>query len=160
SDSLPANKPTTDLFKRDTLDALDVWFRLAEEFIAIQVVTFINQVFVHLRALLTYITAGSLLLLLTITYYPFQPQRLLTLFIWCCILSIVLASTIVFIQASRNDVLSRIARTTSNRVTFDRTFISMIVTYGVLPLVGLLITQFPQMLRVFSWIEPALRAFK
>jgi hypothetical protein len=160
ADSIPASKPTTELFKRDLLDAVDIWFRLAEEFIAIQVVTFINQVFVHLRALLTFITAGSLLMLLTITYYPFQPQRLITLFIWSCILSIVLASLIVFIQASRNEVVSRIGGTAANRVTFDRTFISMVVTYGVLPLLGLLIMQFPQMMRFFSWIEPALRAFK
>jgi hypothetical protein len=157
----PPDKPTIEFYTRALIDqSVQVWVRLAEDYMAINVVGYISQVFVHLRNLLTFVTAGALLLLFIFTSYPLQPQRLVTIWIWAVILLIILGSLFVFIQAGRDEVLSRIAKTPPNRVTFDRTFISMVLTYGLLPLLGLLATLFPEAVGLFSWVEPVLRTFK
>jgi hypothetical protein len=159
-ESCPPDKPTTELYLPASSIPAYLWTRLAEDIVAIQVATFVSMIFVHLRNLLTFVTAGALLMLLAVTSYPFQPQRLLTIFMWMVILTSVIGSLTVFIQAGRDEVLSRIAKTSPNRVTFDRTFMSMVVTYGLLPLLGLLATELPEIQGLFSWMEPVLRAFK
>jgi hypothetical protein len=156
----PPNKPTMELYTRAFVDPVQMWFRLAEDFIALRIAGYTSMILIHQRNLLTFVTAGALLMLLAITSYPFQPQRLLTIFLWTTILSVVAGSLLIFIQADRDEVLSRMAQTSPNRVTFDRTFITMVVTYGLLPLFGLLATQFPETWGLFSWVEPVLRAFK
>ncbi|MBI1816669.1 MAG: hypothetical protein HYR72_16955 [Deltaproteobacteria bacterium] len=136
------------------------WLLDAEDFVAIQVVTFLTQTFVHLRNLMVLTTIGALLLLLTITAYPFQPQRLLLLFIWVVILTIVGGVVMVFVQMNRNEVLSRITHTKPNKVSFDASFLSSILTYGVLPVLTLLATMFPQIGGLWSVLEPLTRVFK
>ena len=136
------------------------WLVRVEDFVAMQVVSFLSQTFVHLRNLLILVTVGALLLLLATVSYPFQPQRLLLVFVWSVILLIVGGGVTVLVQMDRNEVLSRITNTAPNRVTFDRSFISSIATYGLLPMLTLLATLFPQMGGLWSVLEPLTRVFK
>jgi magnesium-transporting ATPase (P-type) len=159
-DGNPEKQPTIKLSTLPFADNVQFWVKLAEDFVAIQMVTFFSKAFVHMRNLLTFVTVCAFLLLMAVTSYPFQPHRLLTIFLWIVILSVVLASLIVFVQAERNEVLSRISKTTPNQISLDRWFVTGIITYGVLPIVGLLATQVPEMQSLFSWVEPLLRAFK
>ena len=43
----------------------------------------------------------------------------------------------------RNPTLSRIGGTTPGQVTFDRAFLTKLLTYAGIPILGLVATQFP-----------------
>jgi hypothetical protein len=142
-------------------DPLIAWLVAAEDFVAIQVVTYFGQVFRHVRNWLAFVTVGLLLLLLTVPSYPFQPQRLLNMFAWALVLLVVCGGLLVSVQMNRSEVLSRITGSTPNQLNFDRTLIRDVMVYGGVPLLSLIATQFPGIGQtLFFWIEPALRAVK
>ena len=69
----------------------------------------------------------------------------------------VLVTLWVFIEMDRNATLSAIAGTKAGRVSFDRAFATNLLTYGLVPLLGLLASLFPQASRLFvGWINPLL----
>jgi hypothetical protein len=52
---------------------------------------------------------------------------------------------VVFVQMNRNYVLSRLARTSPGRVTWDRGFVSSILVHVAVPLLALLAVKFPEL---------------
>ncbi|MBI4517867.1 MAG: hypothetical protein HY699_18830 [Deltaproteobacteria bacterium] len=136
------------------------WLLVAEDFVVLQVVVFIGYVFSHLRMLVLFLMAGVLLMLATVSSYPFEPQRLLMVFTWVVILAFVLAVVVVVVQVDRNELLSRLSHTDVNQVTFDATFVGRIVTYAVVPILGLLAANFPGMGGLFGVLQPLLRIFR
>jgi len=152
---------TAEAVERLVPDSLHLWLRLAEDFLAIQVVSYINRLFPHLRMGLLNVTLGFVLLLLALITYPFQPQRYLVLL--STVLLVVTGPTTMYVltQMNRDEVLSRIAKSQPGKLTWDRAFISQVVIYGVLPLLSLIATQFPEVRgAAFSWIETALKTLK
>ena len=142
-------------------DPAKAWLLDAQGFVATQMVTYVGRVFAHIRNLLAFVTVGLLLLLLTVPSYPFQPQRLLNMFVWGLVLVVVSGALYVSVQMNRSEVLSRMTGTPPNQVTVNRTLIRDLAIYGGLPLLSLLATQFPAIGgSLFSWVEPALRAMK
>jgi hypothetical protein len=58
---------------------------------------------------------------------------------------------------ARDAILSRLDRTTVGKL--DLSFLLRLISYGALPLLALLASQFPSLARsLVSWIEPALDA--
>jgi hypothetical protein len=151
---------TEALYELGVSKQVHVWLRLAEDFVAMHVVSFINYVFVHLWNLLTFGTAALLCLLLAMTTYPFQPQRLLGVFLALVAVSLVIATVRILVNMNRNDLLSRIAKTEPNKTTFDWGLVSKLLLYGALPIVTLVASLFPQMDWLFSWVDGLLRVFK
>ena len=152
---------TAEVYQRLLPDTLHLWLRLAEDFLAIQVVTYINRLFPHLRNGLLNVTIGFVLLLLALIVYPFQPQRYLVLLSTVLLVMTVPTTMYVLAQMNRDEVLSRIAKSQPGKLTWDRAFISQIVIYGVLPLLSLIATQFPEVRgAAFSWLETALKTLK
>jgi hypothetical protein len=152
---------TAEVYQRLLPDTLHLWLRLAEDFLAIQVVTYINRLFPHLRNGLLNVTIGFVLLLLALIVYPFQPQRYLVLLSTVLLVMTVPTTMYVLAQMNRDEVLSRIAKSQPGKLTWDRAFISQIVIYGVLPLLSLIATQFPEVRgAAFSWIETVLKTLK
>ena len=152
---------TATLYMRFLPDEVHLWLRLAEDFIAIQVVTYISHVFPLLRTLLIFVVSGMLLLLASLNMYPFQPQHLLLSLCWVMILSIVTLTLLVFVQMNRDEVLSRIAKSEPGKITWDRLFISPLLIYVAFPLLTLVSSQLPEIRGpLLSWVEPFLRALK
>lgn len=152
---------TAEAYQHLVPDAWHLWLRLAEDFLAIQVVTYINRLFPHLRNALLNVTIGFVLLLLALISYPFQPQRYLVLLSTMLLLMTGPTTMYVLAQMNRDEVLSRIAKSPPGRLTWDRAFISQVVIYGALPLLSLIATQFPEVRgAAFSWIETALKTLK
>jgi hypothetical protein len=120
----------------------DGWLRLAEDYLAIEAVQHASQYAPHLRDLTTFLTIGPLLLLISATWYPFQPQRLLAILVWAAILASAGAAVLVFFQVDRDEFVSRVSRTRAHNVTFDRAFLSNLMTYLV-PIIGLALSEFP-----------------
>ena len=62
----------------------------------------------------------------------------------------------IAVQANRDEVLSRINKTTPNQFTFDRQFLLTLVTY-VVPLLGMLGVSYGMSDVIRSWFEPLFR---
>jgi len=113
------------------------WIQAAEDFVAIEIVNYVSQYFVQLRNLVTFLTVGALLLLLAVVSYPFQPQRLILLIMGALILVLAGGAFGIFLQIEKDELTSRVLKTTPNRLSFHPTFLASVATY-VLPLLGVL----------------------
>jgi hypothetical protein len=86
---------------------------------------------------------------------------------WTLVLDFVGGLMTVLVQMDRNELLTRIGTVNAkdasgavHRVTFDRAFVGTMLTYVVLPVLGLLATQFPEVGGLFGVIQPLLRILK
>jgi hypothetical protein len=103
---------------------------------------------------------GPILLLLAVAWYPFHPQRLMTIMIWAFITAGVGATLLVLVQVERAEFISRVGRTAPNALKLDQTFISNLLPYAV-PVVGFLLTAFPSLgYWLGSLLEPISRSIK
>ncbi|MGH9655244.1 MAG: hypothetical protein ACRD6B_17465 [Bryobacteraceae bacterium] len=127
------------------------------ELVAFRLLAYINFVLWHLENLVTYISAAFLLLVIALNSYAF---RSLTVFDWVLVAMFVALTAgivIVFSQAARDPLLSRITGTEKGKL--DRNFVTHLISYGALPALALLATHFPTIGRFFfSWVKPALEA--
>ena len=112
------------------------WLRDAEDLIALVLARQIVWLYANCKSIVTYLVVGLLALTLALTSYPFQPQGFL---LTATVLLAAVAAVVVVIavQANRDEVLSRINKTTPNHFTLDRQFLLTLVTY-VVPLLGML----------------------
>jgi hypothetical protein len=113
------------------------------QFLALRVAAYLRVVFAHLRNCLIGALATGLLSLLGVAVYAFEPKHLVTLAGWLGLALEVALTLWIFLQMDRNPTLSRIGNTTPGQVTFDRAFLSKLVTYAGVPILGLVATQFP-----------------
>jgi hypothetical protein len=103
---------------------------------------------------------SPVLLLLAMVVYPFQPQHMLTMFIWLLVLAAVALCTWIFVQIDRDPFVSRVSNTTPNAVNFDVSFISSLMPLLV-PVAGLILTLVPDVAFFLrSILEPVARAIK
>jgi hypothetical protein len=123
-------------------DPVREWAVAAEDFVAMEIIRYLSQFIVQLRTLLTCLTFGSFLLVLAATVYPFSPQYQLLLFLTVVASGIALFILTFLIQLNRDELVSRITRSTPNRFTLDWTFLQSAATYVLPILVGLMV-QFP-----------------
>jgi len=133
------------------------WVPLAEGLVATQAVIYVSQFFVQIRNLVMAVMACSTLLLLAATSYPFHPERLLLMCLLGLMGSGLLAVVYVLVQMNRDEVVSRMSRTTPGRLSLDAGLIGSFLTY-VVPVLGILAAQFSGS---FRWLaEPILRVMK
>jgi hypothetical protein len=132
---------------------------LAQEFIALRCVTFVRYIMLRLRDQLGCISSSGILIALSLNSYPFQAPRLIG---WCVVGAFAAIGALVvsvLIAMHRDAILSRISNTKANKL--DRHFVFQLAEAGALPMLALISTTVPEIGRFFfSWIEPALSAFK
>ncbi len=117
--------------------------RVKEDFAAEQVVQFIAYVFAHIRNALATSVYASILLVLALSSYPFQPQQLLLRICLAVLFGAIAIVSWIIVSAERNELLSRVANRTPNKVDLDGALFSQLATYILLPLAAVLATQFP-----------------
>lgn len=157
-----AERSDCDSLERTTTrlhDHADLRLRLAEEFVATELARYFGYVFTHLKSLLASSMLAMVLMLLAVASYPFQPQQLLMRCVIGGILVLVGVFLVVLVQIERDEILSRTADRTPNRVNFDATFGAQVVTFAGLPLITLLVTQFPAFDRFFASMLHTLRGY-
>ncbi len=136
------------------------WLKMAEDYLAIEITFYLSQFFVHLRNLLNALTIGALLLLLTVSLYPFQPQGLLLVCVVVLLSAVAGVAVWVLVGINRDEVMSHLAGNTPNKFTPDVNFLREIVQY-VVPVLGLVMIQFPAVGSfVRSLVEPLLRVIR
>jgi hypothetical protein len=150
---------TTVRIRRGFVGPVRLWLRAAEEYAASRMVEYIEWIVRHLRVLALFMLLSLLLTTMLVSSYPYQPQSLLRL-----ILLLVLAGSVgsviaVLVQMNRDEVLSRITRTEPGRVTWNGTFIVNLFTFGLVPLLTLLSSEFPELRNaLFAWLQPLVNA--
>jgi hypothetical protein len=133
--------------------------RSLEEYVACEVVLYIEQYLLNLRRLCFFLFASLLILVMVGAQYPYQPHSVVSLAAVLLLAFTVMSVFFVMIRMSRNAALSRISRTEPGKVTWDTTFILNLVTFGIVPLLALASSEFPQVRAfLFSWAEPLVRA--
>jgi hypothetical protein len=131
-----------------------------EDFLALRVVAYLRYAFAQLRGYLMGGLFPGLLLLIAISSYAFEPKSFCTLGLLAGLLAAMAATVGVFVSMDRDAVLSRISGSAPGEVSLDRTFFSNLLTYIVIPLLGLLATQVPAAgLLLDDWLRPLLRIF-
>ncbi len=135
------------------------WQANAELLVLLQLTHLIRQVFAQIQNMLTFLVVMTLVLLWAFNSYPFQPQRLLMLFSYVLVVWMMLKTLVIFIKFNRDDILSRLAGSTPNQFTWDRSVVLALITYVVLPGLSLIAVQFPEVSQtLFSWIGFVQRA--
>ena len=133
---------------------------MAEDLLALRIVYLVSQFSDPLRRMSAQLIYGPILLLLAVAWYPFHPQRLMTIMIWAFIMAGVLLTLLVLVQVERADFISRVGRTAPDSFKLDQTFISNLLPYAV-PVVGFLLTAFPSLgYWLGSLLEPISRSIK
>jgi hypothetical protein len=129
-----------------------------QEFLAVRLVAYIRPVISHLRNCLMATMASGLFLLAAVQTYSFQPKRFVSLGILGVLVLAVVVTLWAFLQMDRNTTLSAIGGTAPGKVTFDRPFFLNVLTYGAIPLLGVVATQFPSVgQEILGWVNPLLR---
>ncbi|HEY0555939.1 MAG TPA: hypothetical protein VGG20_16935, partial [Thermoanaerobaculia bacterium] len=122
------------------------------QFLALRVTAYLRYVFAHMRNCLIGGLASWLLALVGVTAYVFEPKHFVSLAGWLALAAAVAVIVWIFLQMDRNPTLSRIGGTTPGQVTFDRVFLTKLLTYIGIPLLGLIATQFPQVGRMLGQV--------
>jgi hypothetical protein len=138
-------------------DAEPAWVPLAENVVATQIIVYVSQFFAQLRGLVVAVMVCTSLLLLSATSYTFRPERLLLV----CLLGLSIAGIAsviwVMFEMNKDEVVSRILKTTPGKLSLDSGFVGSFLTY-VVPTVGILAAQLSGS---FRWIlEPILHVMK
>jgi hypothetical protein len=127
-------------------------------FFAVRLVAYLRHMFAHMRyCLIGAMTSAGILLLATRTY-AFEPKQFVFMSVWVLMLAAVVLTFWAFFEMDRNATLSAINGTNPGEISFDRTLVTNLLTYGALPVLGLAATQFPEIGRYFvGWLNPLLR---
>jgi hypothetical protein len=118
-------------------DNLKRWLTSAEDLIAMVIVRQIAWLRAAITSILSFLVAGLVMMSLVLTSYPFEPKGPMFALLGALTFITVGAIVVIAVQASRDEVLSRLNKTVSDRFTLDRQFVTAIVTF-VVPLLGLL----------------------
>jgi hypothetical protein len=132
---------------------------LAEEFIALRIVMYIRHVLRQMRSILWFIIADFVLTVLALSSYPFQSSRLVSVACVGVLVILGAGTVMVLAQMDRNTLLSRLSEGTPHEL--GSSFYLRLISFGTLPLVTVLATQFPPIGQFLSgWVQPALEALR
>lgn len=130
---------------------------LAEEFVALRFVGLIHYQSSQLKNLVALLGVGFVLAVAAVGSYPFLAARLC---VWSLAAAFVVfgaAVVISFAQMDRDAILSRLNGTVAGKL--DLSFYLRALSYGGLPLLTLLASEFPSFGHsLMAWVEPTLTA--
>jgi hypothetical protein len=127
-------------------------------FYAVRLIAYLQHVFNQLRYSIMGAMACDLALIGGASTFAFQPKSFLTLALWSTLVAASAATLVIFVQMERDATLSVIGRTDIGKITYNWAFLSKLLVYTVLPVLGLIASQFPSMGRLFnSLFDPLAR---
>jgi hypothetical protein len=143
--------------RRDSPPPPDDSVVIAEEFVALRFVSFMRYVGIQLRNLLSFVAAGFILCVASVRSYPFLGHRTIGWALTLIFIALGVPVVIAFAQMDKDAILSRLADTQPGKL--DSAFYTRLVSYGALPLLTVMASQFPAIGRfLFSWVQPAIEA--
>jgi hypothetical protein len=131
------------------------WFKRCEQLVALQMAFVLRDIVA--RTVTCLFAAMLCLTLLTAShlFYTFNGRASLLMIDMLAIAGVALSSIWVLVDMERDHVLSRLRATTPGRVDINWDFIKRIAVYGVLPLLAVIASLFPEVGgTLFGWLEP------
>jgi hypothetical protein len=129
-----------------------------DAFYAARLVAYLRHVFNHLRYSVMGAMGCDLALIVGVSTFAFQPKNFLILALWSTMVAASAATLAVFVQMERDATLSAIGGSDAGKVTYNWAFVSKLLIYIVVPVVGLVASQFPSLGRlVSSLLDPLAR---
>ncbi len=129
-----------------------------DAFYAVRLIAYLRHVFNQLRYSVMGAMGCDLALIVGVSTFAFQPKNFLILALWSTMVVASVATLVVFVQMERDATLSAIGGSDAGKVTYDWAFVSKLLIYTVVPVLGLIASQFPSMGRLFSsLIDPLAR---
>jgi hypothetical protein len=130
---------------------------IANEYIAVRIVMYIRFFMLHLKNMMTAVSAGMLFLVLAAVSYPFNEPRAILWEIASLVAFLILIVGMVLAQINRNAVLSRLSDTDIGKLNY-LTFLSQLALAGGLPALTVLASVFPTLGNaVASLLRPVLQ---
>ena len=120
---------------------------------------YIRHVLRQMRSVLWFIVIDFVLTVLALSSYPFQSNRVVS--VACVGILVILGAgmVVVLAQMDRNTVLSRLSDGTPHEL--GTSFYLRLTSFGALPLLTVLATQFPPIAQFLSgWVQPVLEALR
>jgi hypothetical protein len=129
-----------------------------DDFLAAQLISYLRHVFKQLRYCLMGELGTGLAVIIAVATYAFEPKRYALLVLWTTLTAASAITLVFFVQMDRDAALSAIGGTKSGKVSYDWAFVSNVLTYAVVPALGLIASQFPSMGRLLnSLLDPLTR---
>jgi hypothetical protein len=137
------------------------WLARVEDFVALETVAYLNQFLFQLRnMMLVFLIPAPVLLLLAVSSYPFQPQRMWLLLSAVLVVGVAVSTIWILIQVERNEVLSRVLNTTPHRLNFHWGFIGHFLLAAA-PLLAIPVIASSDVSNlVHAWLDPVLQLTK
>jgi hypothetical protein len=137
------------------------WLRQGQSFVATVVAVLIQRHVRQFRYFVYTLTSCALLLLLVLCSYSFEPHRLMLTCIWGITASVVVTGFWIFLELDRNTLLSLISGTEPGKFTLNAALVTRLVTWVVVPLLGVAAALYPQLANVaYRFVEPFARMLK
>jgi hypothetical protein len=121
-----------------------------DEFLAARLIAYLRSIFNQLRYSIMGAMGTGLAAVIGIATYAFEPKKGTTLVLWAMLTAASVAAAAVFVQMNRDAVLSAIGDIDPGKVNYNWSFLSNVLTYAVLPVLGLIASQFPSMGRLLN----------
>jgi hypothetical protein len=153
-----ASEEWKDALKREKKDLAEYKpFVLASEFVAWRYVAYIRYVTLHLENLLAFMSAGFVLIVLSLSSYPFVSQHMIGWVIGIMFAILGTGIVRVFAQMDRDATLSLLTKTESGRLGVA--FYFKLASFGALPALTVLSAYFPTIGSFLgSLVQPAVQA--
>jgi len=131
--------------------------KAAERFVCFVYLNFILMVLLRLRTFAFSAAGFYILIMVSLTSYPFEPRLAIRSFLIFLLLAIPAVVVTVYAQIHADPTLSRITNTKAGELGID--FWLRVGSVAALPALTLLAAQFPEVGGfLFSWIRPAIDA--
>lgn len=120
----------------------------------------VSLAYKQLGTLMTFATLALITLFLAISTYPFEPRRMVLLYLGLLVTAVAAASVTIVLQ-SRSEPLLQPLTGANGSWSATRPLLQQLGFYAGLPLLGLLTARFPE-LRGFlgQWLDPIVMALK
>jgi hypothetical protein len=137
------------------VEAAAEWFARCERLVALQIAFVLRDIVARTitclfaaMLCLTFLTASHLL-------YSFNGRASMLTIDLLAVTGVALSAVWILVDMERDHVLSRLKTTTPGRVDINWDFIKRIAVYGVLPMLAVIASLFPEIGgTLFGWLEP------
>lgn len=124
-----------------------------------QTAYFTREALAQLGQLMGFLMGGLFVLFLAVSTYPFEPHRVLTLYVGGLTLLGVLLTAIILFQMEKDDLVHKLSATGEGLLGRYRGLVGRLALFVGLPLLSVLASQLPAMRRLlFQWLEPVLKS--
>ncbi|HYZ72980.1 MAG TPA: hypothetical protein VE641_07860, partial [Chthoniobacterales bacterium] len=134
-------------------------YEMASEYVALQFSVFIGYALRHIQNLLLCSVFSFVLLVLALNSFSFQTPEAISRLV---VAGLIIGGIVVvraLAQMERNPIISRLSGTEEGALGKD--FYLQIVSYGALPVLTVIATQFPSVARLLTfWVQPTVSALK